>query len=1018
MEPFILENYGRKSTFASFLPGIAGEKGIPIWCYYVNRGQAVVSFGVDNKDHAIMEFYPAHTAYQNAKRTGFRTFLRRDGEFFESFSDEEQPHRMEVGMNSLVLEETNEKSQVRTKVTYFVLPEERIGGLVRKVEIENLGEEAEIEILDGMPALIPYGVSLDSVKSMAQLAKAWMQVEEPRPNLPFYRVRASMVDTASVTEVKGGNFAYAMDENGERLFCIYDPEVIFGYDNSLEKPVAFRESGLKNLLTIRQNRSNLMPAAFFANKKILKQGEKVTFYELIGQVDELGALEAFLDQRKPDPGFFEEKRSKANAITDELTDRVQTETGSKTFDEYTRYTFMDNVLRGGLPVKIGKDKIFYVYSRKHGDLEREYNYFAMSPEFYSQGNGNYRDVNQNRRLDSFFAPFTEKESIKMFYSLIQADGYNPLAIEKLTYTITDEKLDVILKDASDADRVRQAVQGQSFTPGKLALACEDEAVFARIMEESDKDVNATFGEGYWSDHWTYNLDLVEEYLSLYPDREEELLFTKEYTYFASQVRINPRRKRYELVDGKVRQYHALDESSRREGGAKLLQTTMGETYVGTLLEKLILMCTVKTAALDPMQMGIDMEGGKPGWYDALNGLPGILGSSMAETYELARMLNYTVEALERHCKEVVLFEEIADLLQDLVRITEAESDAVRCWNAVNDRKEQYWKAVYDGISGRQVTLTADVAASLLKVLQEKVNAGIRKAEEIGQGICPTYFYYDVTDYTEDQAGIHPTAFECRRVPHFLEGPVRYLKLDLEDEKKRELYRKVKDSDLYDSKLRMYKVNGSLESASYELGRCRCFTPGWLENESIWLHMEYKYLLEVLRSGLYDEYARDLETALIPFMDPEVYGRSILENSSFIASSANPDEKIHGKGFVARLSGSTIEFLSMWKLMMFGKTPFRMRDGELIFEPTPVIPDYLLGEDKKITARFMSMTDVTYHFPEKKDYFPGTYSIEEIRITGKDGQEITVIGGCLRGDTARLLRDGQVSKLEIRISDAR
>ncbi len=41
-------NYGKKSSFASFLPGISGVKGIPIWCYYVNRGQGVVSFGVDD----------------------------------------------------------------------------------------------------------------------------------------------------------------------------------------------------------------------------------------------------------------------------------------------------------------------------------------------------------------------------------------------------------------------------------------------------------------------------------------------------------------------------------------------------------------------------------------------------------------------------------------------------------------------------------------------------------------------------------------------------------------------------------------------------------------------------------------------------------------------------------------------------------------------------------------------------------------------------------------------------------
>ncbi len=531
-------------------------------------------------------------------------------------------------------------------------------------------------------------------------------------------------------------------------------------------------------------------------------------------------------------------------------------------------------------------------------------------------------------------------------------------------------------------------------------------------------MNASFGEGYWTDHWTYNLDLVEEYLSLYPDREEELLFERDYPYFASQIRINPRSRRYEKVNGKIRQYHALDESSRRKGGAKLLQTAKGETYLGTLLEKLILMCTVKTAALDPMQMGIDMEGGKPGWYDALNGLPGILGSSMAETYELDRMLNFTIAALERHDKDVTLFAEIEAFLKDLVRITEAEADAARCWNLVNDRKETYWTTVFDGISGEAKTLTAGEAASLLKVLKKKVDAGIARAAEIGEGIVPTYFYYDATEYNEDESGIHPTAFELRRVPNFLEGPVRYLKLDLADETKRALYRKVKESDLYDGKLEMYKVNGSLEQASYELGRCRCFTPGWLENESIWLHMEYKYLLEVLRSGLYAEYAKDLETALIPFMDPEVYGRSILENSSFIASSANPDEKIHGKGFVARLSGSTIEFLSMWKLMMFGKAPFRMEDGELVFEPAPVIPAYLLGEDLTVSARFMSQTDVTYRFPEKKDYFPGDYSTLEILVTEKNGTERKIDRGSLRGNDAKLLRDGEVSKIEIRISSRR
>ena len=61
-----------------------------------------------------------------------------------------------------------------------------------------------------------------------------------------------------------------------------------------------------------------------------------------------------------------------------------------------------------------------------------------------------------------------------------------------------------------------------------------EAFVGAVMDVADSSMNAAFGEGYWTDHWTYNLDLVETYLSVYPDKEEELLFEDEsYTYFES-----------------------------------------------------------------------------------------------------------------------------------------------------------------------------------------------------------------------------------------------------------------------------------------------------------------------------------------------------------------------------------------------------------------------------------------------------------------------------------------------------
>ena len=79
-----------------------------------------------------------------------------------------------------------------------------------------------------------------------------------------------------------------------------------------------------------------------------------------------------------------------------------------------------------------------------------------------------------------------------------------------------------------------------------------------------------------------------------------------------------------------------------------------------------------------------------------------------------------------------------------------------------------------------------------------------------------------------------------------------------------------------------------------IGRLVGFSPGWFENQSIWLHMSYKFYLELLRGGLYLEFFNEIKTGIVAFMNPNIYGRSPLEVSSFIISSAFPDEKLHGK----------------------------------------------------------------------------------------------------------------------------
>ena len=73
---FIIENYNYAKPMANFFPAIAGKYGIPMWLFYVNRGQAINSFGTDGKDSAILEFQPANKAWQQTALLGFRTFIK------------------------------------------------------------------------------------------------------------------------------------------------------------------------------------------------------------------------------------------------------------------------------------------------------------------------------------------------------------------------------------------------------------------------------------------------------------------------------------------------------------------------------------------------------------------------------------------------------------------------------------------------------------------------------------------------------------------------------------------------------------------------------------------------------------------------------------------------------------------------------------------------------------------------------------------------------------------------------
>ena len=1049
-DKFIIDNYTEVPAFSSFLPGLSGVKGIPVWSFYTNRGQGINSFGIHHKGNAIMEFNSANTAYENTPIKGFRTFVRVDGEYYEPFCayDPKAKRRMEIEKNALTIFE--ESHGLKIRVCYIILPGENIGALVRSVTVENADSAAhELEILDGMPQIIPYGIQNGQYKEMSNLFKSWADIKNIEANAPLYTMRASSDDSAEVSEIQGGYFYLAV-RDGKLQPVLYDKNVIFAWDSSMVNAVTFREAGLKGVLAKEQCFANKVPCGFIPVKTVLAAGEICEFTAFCGfasSVDLLNEKAGSFCAK----GYAKRKMEEARELVSAFTKDVWTRSANPLFDQYMEQCYLDNFLRGGIPFVLGKGEnkaVVHLFSRKHGDPERDYNFFSIAGEYYSQGNGNYRDVCQNRRNDVFFNPAIEDFNVRHFYSLVQMDGYNPLEIRPCTFVIPEENksaaAELIAEHVEDPAGRIAGVLSKPFTPGQVTNAIaahqlkvkgDEEELVNGLIGLGREQIEAGFGEGYWSDHWDYNLDLVENFLLVYPDRRESLLFGDDsYGFYDSVGVVRPRSETYVINKGKVRQYgsmyHCKEKAARPgfvDNGTNWLKDRQGNKVTTTLFGKMMTLAVNKFALLDSFGMGIEMEGGKPGWNDAMNGLPGLFGSGMPETLELKRLVDFLLEEVKRHSseEETGLPMELSAFMQDIYALLQEGLSDFEYWDRTASRRERFREEIKFEASGSVTAVSFRKLEEILTAFAEKLERGIARAFAYGKGIMPTYFTFEAAEYepilNEDKTprispyglpAAHVKSFNLVQLPFFLEGPARMLSARGRKDRKtaEEMCDKIRETDIYDRKLKMYKTSESIEGISMENGRVRAFTPGWLERESVFLHMEYKYFLGMLKAGLYDRFYEAVNDALIPYQNPEMYGRSILENSSFLASSANPDLSVHGQGFVARLSGSTVEMLSMWLGMFLGEGGFTFEEGKLGFQLTPRLSGNMFDERKEASFMLLGSCKVTYHNESGKNtYGEDGVKVCRMELTGEDGC-YTVDGSVLNEELAQKTREGKISTI--------
>ncbi|MBU2574640.1 MAG: hypothetical protein KKH28_11245 [Elusimicrobia bacterium] len=1083
---FIVENYNWKTSFSNFFPGISGKYGIPMWSYYVTRNQCMISAGVRDKNHQLMEFRSFNKALDAVSSDGFRTFLKTGQDIYEPFrktADRSVKQKLTVSSGELELVDENGKLGIVTEVLYYPVVNTSYPALVRRLKVRNTKKKKlRLELLDGLPRILPYGADLHCVQTIARHVEGLMEAADP-DGVPLFRLKQSPADVERVERVQGGNF-YLSFSGGKakaahgRYFV--DPDVIFGECEVYEYPWNFKKHSLKDLLRMEQVRQNRTPSAMTGDSIELKAGEEYVLYSLLGYAETDAKLRTVLKEAVQ-KGFPAKKRDENRRLLESIKGNCLTLSADSRLDRYCGQTFLDNVIRGGMPAvfpTVDGKTAFYLYSRQNGDLERDYHHFILEPTYFSQGTGHYRSVNQNRRCDTWFFPEVGDRNIALFMNLIQLDGYNPLEVTQMTYTVKETRkcetwLKRLAKDRKKLAALKACVLDRPFAPGEFVMKLEEleikpekdyDTLLAGLLSFSYENECGAIHEGFWTDHWFYNLDLIDNYLMIYPDRLKELFLDNTGYYFYDDPDvIRPRSEKYVEAAGRVCQYKAVCRDRKkaamiasRKQNPKRVRTRYGKgaVYYTNPLVKLLCIVVNRMATLDPGNIGVEMEADKPGWNDSMNGLPGILGSSLCEALELEKALAFlcgSCGALKSH--EVKLYRELYEFMAKLEhsldgRLASKRKDRkFRFWDESHNLKEAYREKTKYGVAGGEIPVKAGrigrFCGKALAVLRERYLPANRRKIFSKEGVPYTYYRNEAVrfDYVKGKDGkrklhssgnplVTPKRFRFTPLPLFLEGPVHMLKVH--PEKREAVYRAVRKSPMFDRKLRMYKVCESLEKAPFEIGRVKAWGPGWIENESVYTHMEYKYLLELLRSGLYDEFYRDIETGLAPYLDPKVYARSPFENVSFVVSSAFPDKKMHGRGLQPRLSGVTGEMINIWILMVAGKKPF-MTDGngELCFKLEPALHGRLFSKKKKtfmvtdaqgnageaalppagFAFRLFGRTLVTYLNRKRKN----TYGKDGVKVTAyrlhyAGGESVEILKPVVPSPYSQQIREGRIESI--------
>jgi hypothetical protein len=678
------------------------------WMFISSNGG--LTAGRKNAEYALFPYYTDDKITETSEFTGsksiFRVQIGDKIEVWEPFSVRNYSkfkirrnlYKNRYG-NKVLFEEVN----VDLNLTFqYEWCSSNLYGFVRKSKlINNSNQSIQIEMVDGIQNIMPFGVPSDLQSSTSNLVDAYKRSElHENTGLGIYALSAIIVDKAEPSEALKANVVWSLglgkpkylvsslqledfrskrpikqedDVKGERGAYFVSEELelsakeekdwmivanvnqtqskIAKLINSIEQDDQLGEKVLEN---IEKGSSNLISLNASADGmqctadqlRDTRHFANVLFNNMRGGIfDENYKIEKedfckYLENANKK--VFNDNKEFLNSLDAEFTlQQLRTLADKSDDNDFTRLTIEY------LPLK---------FSRRHGDPSRPWNKFSINMIDETDGSkildyeGNWRDIFQNwEALVHSFPDFIEG-MIFRFLNASTFDGYNP-------YRVT--------KGGFDWETI------------------EPDDPWSYI--------------GYWGDHQIiYLLKFLEFIEKHFPGRLAQYFDKEVFVYANVPYKIKPYSQILEnskdTIEFDESADHLIKEQQNSFGAdGALLRDENGKIHHVNLIEKILATVLAKISNFVP-EGGIWMNTQRPEWNDANNALVGN-GISMVTLYYLRRFLKFFETVLKNtEIEDFKLSSELMDFYKQIRKTFESHAQGLN-----SEVSDQTRKKILDGL---------------------------------------------------------------------------------------------------------------------------------------------------------------------------------------------------------------------------------------------------------------------------------------------------------------------------------